>query len=200
MAFEVSIDASAFEEMAKRLDGSIDQLPFALSKTLNDAAFAARTVLVQSTWPRHVQQRNASFIGASLRVERATKGNLTAGVYDQLGNRGHLLELARGGTVTPTRSRVFAIPVSSDIRRGARGVRQQDRPRNLVSNNRRAVRVTSKGIFIGKGGRLQMVYAFKPSVTIPKRVPFYSDFSEVIVREMAANFASNVAYAMATRK
>jgi hypothetical protein len=132
-------------------------------------------------------------------VARSTKGSLEVAITDVLG-RGHLLQHARGGTVTPAKSRVFAIPISKDIRRGATGVRQSDRPRNLLTNNRRSVRITSRGIFIGQGGRLKMVYAFAPQVRIPKDVDFYGTFSDVMIIEIRTSFGDHLARAMATAR
>ena len=54
-------DLAEFEQAARRLGGAIDQVPFAISQTLNDAAFAARASLIENTWPSHVAVRNRNF-------------------------------------------------------------------------------------------------------------------------------------------
>jgi hypothetical protein len=61
MAFELSLDMSDFERFAAKLGGAIDQVPFALSTLLNEAAFKARRVLVDDLWPRSVTVRSSSF-------------------------------------------------------------------------------------------------------------------------------------------
>lgn len=198
MTFSITFDVSDFGKRAERLGAEAKQVPFALSMMLNDAAFNARRALVD-TWPRYVTARNASFIGASLHVDRANKGNLQVAIKDVLG-RGHLYEQAHGGTVEPTRSRVFAIPITNMVRRGARGVAQADRPRNLLTNNRRAVRITPRGIFVGKGGKLRMMYAFKASVRIVKNVPLVETFTYTMLEEARTGFVKALAYAMATAR
>ena len=63
------------------------------------------------------------------------------------------------------------------------------------------VRVTDKGIFIGKRGRgLVMAYALKSQANQPKDVPFREDF-ELVMRESArTNFPRAMKQAMATRR
>jgi len=197
--FEITLNVDAFLQKAKQLNDSLDQLPFALSTMLNDAAFAARRVLTEVTWPSHVTARNRTFISASLRVEKATKSNLRIKIYDVLG-RGKLKQHATGGSAQPQRSRVFAIPIPGRVQRTTRGVASKDRPRNLVTNSRRAVRITPKGIFVGEHGRLVLKYAFKPSVFIHKDVPFYEDFAYTIGHHCRTSFAEHMARAVATRR
>ena len=194
--FHLSIDATAFIEKAKKIEGGLRQLPFALSVTLNDAVFSTRRVLTEYTWPRHVNVRNKSFISASLRVEKATKHNLRVMIYDIL-ERGKLYYHAKGGLVRPYSSRVFAIPIPGHVRRTARGIAQRDRPRNLELN-RRSVRVTKRGIFVGKKGRLQMIYSFKPAISQPKDVPFFEDFNYSMRNEIRTNFGRSFARALST--
>jgi hypothetical protein len=197
--FELKIDASAFELRAKQMNASMDQLPFAMSTMLNEAAFAARRVLTESTWPRHVTQRNKTFISASLRVATSTKANLAVMIYDTLG-RGHLREHAKSGTITPYQSRNFAIPIKGRVQRTARGVRLRDRPYNLATNSKRSVRFTSKGIFVGQGGHLTMFYAFKRAVFLKKTVPFHEDFAYTIFNHCRTSFDAHMTRAMLTRK
>ena len=196
--FNIQIDTNAFVEQAKRMDGALQQLPFALSTMLNDAAFATRRVLTESTWPKHVNVRNKNFLSASLRVEKASKYRLRVEIYDIL-ERGKLYYHAKGGLVRPFSSRVFAIPVPGHVRRGARGVSARDKPRNLP-NNKRSVRVTKRGIFVGKGGRLHMIYSFKPAISQPKDVPFFEDFHYAMKAHCRTSFGQHLARAMATRK
>jgi hypothetical protein len=194
------IDAKPFVERTKELGANTDQLPFVLMQLLNDAAFAARRVIVESTWPSHVQVRNKSFISASLRVDKATKDNLSIRLYDVLG-RGHLLAHARGGTVRPFKARLFAIPVNSRIKRTTMGVSARDKPRAIMARTpKNALRVTPRGIFVAKGGKLEMMYALKPSVSISRSVPFFEDFAFAVANDMRTSFDTKMAAAMATRR
>jgi hypothetical protein len=60
----------------------------------------------------------------------------------------------------------------------------------------RAVRITPKGIFVGKGGRLRLAFAFKPSVNIPSQVPFDQDFKYTMTEAVRTGFDDKVVKAM----
>ena len=95
--FTLNLDADSFVRQADDMDAAHDQLPYVVSRLLNDAVFKARQVLVEQTWPEHVHVRNTNFIRAALHVERSTKHNLTAKLVDVIG-RAHLYEHVYGGT------------------------------------------------------------------------------------------------------
>lgn len=198
---EIEFDTEAFVEKAKQFGEAVDQLPFALMTLLNDAAFHTRQVLVQSTWPKHVQQRNTSFISAALRVGKATKQNLEIKIYDQL-RRANLYEHAKGGTIQPHQARRFSIPMpNANIRRTASGVAARDRPRYIIENTpKRALRVTARGIFVAEAGRLHMKYSFKSLVSLKKDVPFYEDFAYSMAQELRTGFDEKLRRAISTRQ
>ena len=194
----LEIDCSAFERRAKELHGQIDQVPYALALAMNEAVKNTRQVLVRDTWPSHVQQRNASFINRALRTSFANKRTLRVEIYDSLG-RAHLKLHDAGGTKV-AKGRL-AIPPEGAVKRGPSGVRKGQRPHAIIINTpKRALRVTSKGIFVGKGGRLHLMYAFKPSATINADVPFVTDFRDVMSIELRTSFPAAVARAMASRR
>jgi hypothetical protein len=45
------------------IKAAADQMPFALSRALNDAVKDAREHLIDKTWPNHVTVRDSQFIG-----------------------------------------------------------------------------------------------------------------------------------------
>ena len=195
---DLEIDCRAFERRAKELHAQIDQVPYALALAMNKAAKNTRQVLVQDTWPSHVTQRNSSFIGRALRTNFASKRNLRVEIYDSLG-RAHLKLHDVGGT-KQARGRL-AIPPAGAVTRSSSGVRKSQRPRAIVLNTpKRALRITDKGIFVGKGGRLQLMYAFKPSAAQPADVPFDQDFREAMTIELRTSFPAALAKAMASRR
>jgi hypothetical protein len=195
---ELQIDTSSFERRAKELHAQIDQVPYALALAMNQAAKNARQVLVQDTWPSHVAQRNTSFIGRALRTNFANKRNLTVEIYDSLG-RAHLKLHDTGGDKTAKGT--FAIPVTGAIKRTAKGVAKSKRPHALVVNTpKRALRITNKGIFVGKGGRLHLMYSFKSSTGQPADVPFDRDFREAMTVELRTSFPAALSRAMASRR
>lgn len=198
--FDLKIDPTPFVNRTIEMNAAIDQLPYVFSRLLNDAAFAARRVLVEQTWPSHVMQRNKSFLSASLHVDKATKASLQVTVYDKL-KHGHLEQLARGGSVRPMRARRFAIPMPGMVRRTSQGVASHDRPAQVIARTPpKALRITPRGIFVAQGGKLRLMYALKPSVVIRATVPFYEDFEYTINAEMRTGFAKQMKAAMATRK
>lgn len=195
---DFEIDTRAFEKRAKELHGQIDQVPYALALAMNRAAENTKNALVQSTWPSHVTQRNASFIRRALQRKYASKRNLQIEIYDSLG-RAHLKLHDTGGTKT-AKSRL-AIPPEGMVKRGSSGVRKGQRPHAIVlSTPKRALRITSKGIFVGKGGRLQLMYAFAPSAKIEADVPFEKDFLEMMTLELRLSFPAAVEQAMKSRR
>jgi hypothetical protein len=195
---DLEIDCSAFERRAKELHGQIDQVPYALALAMNAAAKNTRQVLVQDTWPSHVTQRNTSFIGRALRTNFANKRDLSIEIYDSLG-RAHLRLHDTGGDKTAKGK--FAIPVTGAIKRTSKGVAKSKRPHALVVNTpKRALRITNKGIFVGKGGRLQLMYSFKSSTGQPSDVPFSEDFRTAMTVELRTSFPAALARAMGTRR
>ena len=196
--FELKFDSSVFEQKAKQLQGALDQVPFALSQALNEAVKNTRQVLVQSTWPTHVKQRNAAFIGRALRTKFASKRNLRVEIYDDLGRAS--LSLHADGGVKRARKRL-AIPPGGSVTRTGRGVRKNQTPRAIIDRTpKRALRVTPKGIFVGKDGRLQLKYAFKAQAKQPADVPFRDDFETVMRAELRVSFPAALARAMKSRR
>ena len=76
----------------------------------------------------------------------------------------------------------------------------------MASTPKRALRIATvkrsgnQGIFIGRGGRLNLIYVMLRQAQIKKTVPFYEDFYDIIRREARLNFPSAMRQAMATRK
>jgi hypothetical protein len=143
-----------------------------------------------------VQQRNQSFIAASLttRGARATKQSMSVEIYDKL-DRGNLQMQAKGGTRAPHGGANLAVPVSS-VKRTSRGVPARLRPKNLPTAVRKGDVLYAKD----KKGKLTLLYVLKPTTKIPKRVPFYEDYAASMERELLRTIPLAVAKAMATRK
>jgi len=198
---ELKFNLTDFEAKAKALGHAQDQVPYGLSLALNNAVKNAKRVLVEDTWPQHVTQRNPSFIGRALRMQFSTKRDLRIEIYDDLGRAG-LARHADGGTKTPRGSHL-AIPPQGAItaQRGTHGVRKALRPAAIIASTpKRALRVTPGGIFVGKGGRLNLMYAFKSSAQQPKDVPFREDFEIAMRNDVRTSFPAAMAKAMSSRR
>lgn len=191
----LGFDMRDFERATRRLGVAFDQMPFAISGALNDAAKATRAFLIADTWPKHVNVRNTRFLGAALRTKFATKNDLSVEIFDNLG-RGHLALHARGGQ-KPTRSRL-AIPTAA-VARGSSGVRQSQRPANL---RRKVVKggLIFQAVGRGRAAHLQLMFKLTRSARIKADVPFAEDFARVMAREAQAAFATRLRQAMATRR
>jgi len=196
----VSFDMREFERAASGIGALQDQIPFALSQSLNDGVDAARDYLITHTWPAHVSVRDANFMKASLTTKgsRATKKNLRVELYDKLG-RGHLKLHETGGTKRPSKSKI-AIPDRKLLdRRTARGVPKGTRP-GKAPNTFRKGDVIYQVTGGKKNRKLKLLYTLKASAPIKGVVPFHADFDAVMRREVARSFPNRIRAAMASRR
>jgi hypothetical protein len=208
--YALNLNASEFEARAQSMGAALDQMPYALSRALNSAARTARRSLISDTWPSHVTVRNTRFLNAVLLTRFSDKHNLRVEVYDSTPDqRAHLELHAKGGMKTPKGARL-AVPIAGNIlgvQPTASGVPKNLRAKALVASTpKRALRIATikrsgnQGIFIGRGGRLNLIYALTRQAQIKKTVPFYEDWNDLIRRDTRLNFPSAMRQAMATRK
>lgn len=177
----------------------VDQVPFAASRALNQAATETREYLINTTWPRGMTVRNASFMRVALWVNRATKQNLRVEIVDRLG-RGNLALHASGGNLQ-ARGRSLAIPLRTWVVRGSHGVREDMLLKAVIASaTKRSLRITNSGVYIGQSGRLNLRYSFKPSARINKDVAFYSDFETQMKARMKTIFPQALSSAMASAR
>jgi hypothetical protein len=193
---KVEFDFAEVQKFATSLGAAADQIPFATAVALNRAADVTRNFLIKQTWPQHIQQRNSSFIAASLttRGARADKRSAAVEIYDKL-DRGNLQMQALGGVRSPRGGSSLAVP-SSKITKTSRGVPQRLRPKSLVN----AIRIKDALYTRDKRGRLKLMYVLKSRTPVPKRVPFYEDFATSMRRELIVALPIAIAKAMATRR
>jgi hypothetical protein len=201
--FDLRFDLTDLEKQARALGTAYDQIPFTLSLALNAAAKKTKEFLVKNTWPQHVTQRNARFINAALQIDFSMKYNLRIEIFDSL-NRGSLMLHGQGGTKLPKGSNL-AIPISSNVRRGATGIPKGLRPRELDAKYKFVANLRGRGdavwLRIGpKGRHLKMMYVLKPSASIAATVPFWQDFQESMRDELRAALPAAMARAMSTRR
>jgi hypothetical protein len=199
----LSFDFSSFERKAKEIGGAIDQIPFALANAMSSAAFKVREILIDDTWPRHVEVRNRNAIRQALRVEKAKKKNLRVAIVGSgpSAQRLNLKAHAEAGAKRPLKGRRLAIAPTGTVHRGARGVPKGERPTAIINTTpKRALRITDRGIFVGQGGRLHLRYAFTPTARIKADVPFHEDFNRALRAELRRTFPIAMAKAMKTRR
>jgi hypothetical protein len=179
------------------VNGALDQVPFALSLALNDAAKDTRSKLIGETWPRSVVVRNRSFMRAALRTVFASKTNLRVGIFDSLG-RGSLALHDKGG-VKRARGQLAIPSKRVQARRGGKGVPANLRPRNL------ARKVVKNGLIFqaqgrGKNSKLVLMYALRAQAKLRADVPFSADFRRFMLQEVERKFPIAMMKAMSTRR
>ncbi len=156
-----------------------EQVPFALSMSLNDTAFAVRKEIVEVTFNRDFSVRNATFPKLLWKVEnKASKKDLSVEVNQQtVGGKLHdyIERATTGGGKTP-RGANIAIPIDPASVRGAKGaVRKAEKPRNLKNSYIRNVN-GSLIIFARKRGKESVAkYVLKKSAKIEPIFRFYED-------------------------
>lgn len=199
---EIKLDLSEVYALADDLAVAHDQVPFAMARVMNAAAFIARDSLVHQTWPRSVEQRAINFPSAVIHVVKATKSHLHVEIVeDRQSSTAPLIDHAEGGTRHAKTK--FAIPLP-DYRRGritaTHGLKMDARLAAVLKRTpKRALRITPGGVFIGQHGRLQMIFAFKEQVTMRKDVPFEEDFKRVVMEVIDRELEPALLMAMRTR-
>jgi len=206
---------SNISAVTKALDAfGKNQLPFAMSQALNDAAFAVRKDTIERVWPKSVTVRKQNFMKAMLMpirgTNRATKKKLTAIVqnYPTGGrHKEYLQRLATGGTKTVIDGRNITIPAVNSNLRNAHGA---------VPKSRRATALLNrKGVFRNKlpNGQefiarrttkkrypLQMLYLLEPSGKIKKEFDFYDEANATARKAFGKNFSRRFANAKRTAR
>lgn len=191
----ISFDMRDFERAADAMRAARDQVPFAVSQTLNAAALATQKRLASDTWATHTANRNKQFIRNALQVEFASKKQLRVSIFDRL-NRAHLAEHAKGGTVRGKGN--LAIPTSR-VPRTSKGIRQSQKPANLKRSVRKGDLIF-QAVGRGKNQRLQLMFKLQPAYRIKPDVPFHRDFNRFMREEMQREFPKAMAKAMRTRR
>jgi len=192
-------------KVQKAMQGFSKQFPFAMSQALNATAFQVRKEIVEKTYPQSFTVRNKRFASAMFRVDKATKKNLRASVFDRL-KKDFMTDQAEGGIKTP-RGNSVAIPARAIKRTSSGKVGKAKQPRNLLNNGkayRTSLRGGQKAIVQptgrGKAKRLQVMYLLEPRAVIPKRFPFYEDANRVARVNFDKNFAKAFKRAKATAR
>lgn len=193
----VHLDMREFEKKAQQMGiFARDQLPYAISRSLNDAMFKdVRQHIVNVTWPAAFQVRNRGLARASMRVEPSTKQKWSAGVYDALG-KADLARHAEGGE--KTHSGTLAIPNRARIKLHARGKKPWARELDRLVPKRALRVIKGKGIFVGEGGELHLMYSFSQNAKLDKRFSFYEDFTAKAPAAVRARFPAHIQRAIKT--
>jgi hypothetical protein len=202
----IAFDLAEFRKKARQMGiFADDQLPFAISKTLNGAVLGsggARDKIVNEAWPKAFKVRRSNFGRASTAVGKAGLSTKTKWSVELDGDRlkrGSLPQHARSGIKSP-RNRHLAIPAPQiEAKRGASGIPRALRPRTIVGKIApRALRITSKGIFEGRGGKLHRLYGFVSRASLRQRYQFDSTFQRVVTQRVREDYPRHIQHAVST--
>ncbi|MEM1046470.1 MAG: hypothetical protein AAGL24_09975 [Pseudomonadota bacterium] len=199
---ELKLDLRDAERAARRLGAAADQLPFAFSLALNDAAVVAKedeTDAIQSSFDRPIP-----FTQKAIGMKRSTKRNLTVEVFVKTIQTKYLDLQVHGGTRRPNNR---ALPVPG---KAMRLNKYGNMPRGAVDKRaKRADTFTGRpkgrpdlpaGIWKRTKRGLKLLVLFTDQEQFDPRFDFYGVFEAAIRRELPANIRSAVSRAMSTRR
>lgn len=176
------------------------QVPFAVSQTLNDVAFAARKEIVEKTYPKSFDIRNRQFPKTAFRVRKATKRKLEAALYDRT-ESDWLSRQVHGGIKKAPGGGRLAIP-TKQVRRTARGrVTKSHMPSNLLSGKGFKVGTGLKQTIVKKvSGRQVAFFHLRDRARIRKRFPFYKSVQKVAQAKYQGAMRKRLAHAIKTAR
>lgn len=223
----VTFDLRDVTRVTRNLERFANQIPFALARSLNDAADVAMRKDLPRAWSDSLDVRSSNFMRQALSTKgtKATKKLLRVVVYDRFG-RANLKLHDVGGRALPKRAVALAIPTSAvAARRRARGIPKSLAPGNLpnsfVTDGRRPNLHLKQGAVYQRQGQyhkkgsvkssrgkkrieavdsrtVKMMYVLKPSNPVRADVPFSATFEATMRREVRKAFKIRMQQAVAT--
>lgn len=180
----LTFDIRELERWGENLARAPDRLNETAAIALNDSAFATRSLLID-TWAESVTVRSSNLMSASLRVVTAVSTDLEVSIVD-VKKAANLYLHAHGGTKTPHRAGLLAIP-TSNARLTSHG--PMPAPRALTDA------FVKNGVLyarIGKGKHavIRAMYRLKSSVSMLMDWDADSAFAEGMRNEMRTRWAA----------
>ena len=198
--YELQINIEELVQHTMQVGAAIDQMPYALSRALNDSLVEARDYIIEHTWPEHVKVRNPNFIRRLLHIEFSDKHHLEGAIVeDKTAVRGnaHLALHDKGGMKIARGD--FAIP-TQNVTLTSFGPRADQKPtalKNAVKLGHVLYQRRKKGYH---HTALVPMYVLPHTVNQPADVPFTEDFQEQIKGQIRHRFLVRMMEAMATRR
>jgi hypothetical protein len=201
---EFKIDFKEVHGLVNDLRAAANEIKFGCSRTLNDAAFAAKDEISGVVWPRHVTQRATNFPRATLHVNKASKENLTVELNE---TKSDILKLHdEGGTVSAHGSRALVVPVTQ-YRRGkmtsTHGLRADARLGRLLAraSAKRTVRIVRDKVYVAaRGAGLKLAFVIKSAVQQKADVPLTKSWNDVVTRVVDNQLLDNIDRAFRTSR
>lgn len=189
-----------FDDLADR------QIPFALSRALNDTMFDVRAKITGETWQNAFEVRNKSLAKNVWRVTQfARKGDQDV-LLEQILPLKWLGRQITGGVKGASGGHAVAVPVKQNVPRTSTGrVPAALKPARLRSD--------TKNVFVTKGragkrliikrsknGENKVMFVLTPNATVPPRLRFYDDARATAIERLPINFAVRFAEAKRTAR
>ena len=180
------------------------QVPFALAGALTSLAFDIRKDAVERTGPESFDLRDPRFLRAAIVVDKASKHDLRARVYDRLESSDLLLH-ARGLPKYPHGKHV-AVPTKHLLpKRRARGVPKAWRPKQVMRKPRVFEQRWKGHLYIWrrktkKRYPIEPLYLLVPRAQMRKRFPFHERARQIFRAELGQVFHRKFEHAMRTAK
>jgi len=210
MSVNVTSNLPAF---AKAVDAfGKNQMPFAMSQALNDAAFETRRNTIERVWPSDVDAKNKSFMKAAMMPirgnNRATKKKLRSIVQNHptgAMHKDYLQRLAVGG-LKHANGRSIAIPAADRPPVRGRAGYNRNAPRTVLDRPK-AFKQTVGGQQMILERRTKKRYPLKRlylleqrSLNVPKQFSFYEDSQRFAKGAFNRNFGRRFAAAKRSAK
>lgn len=208
--------ASQITSAIAKLDtiAKAQQFRFAVAKALTATASDVQKEVRKNMPQRFTLRRQ--WVVQGIRVERATKDNLTATVYskDPFMGRQEV-----GGTKTPKYDRNLAIPMRAVRRTKSQLINPADLPSNLgkaeftVKRGKKEVARRGAGGSVFKlvvngrtflcrrrNGQVELLYLLVPSAQVDKRLGLSDDAEKIVKERFSVNLADAIEYALRTAR
>ncbi|MBV1889139.1 MAG: hypothetical protein KUG67_02725 [Proteobacteria bacterium] len=186
------------KQFTKQLDNiQKKQIPFATSRAMNDTAVDAQEAVVariQRVFANKKKWWTKSNRRTGIRVNFSKKNKLKASVFT---NAPFASLQEDGGTKTPHRGRVIAVPTGSTPKRFAKS----GGAKKMLETNKKSFS-SSKGIYRRKGkkGTLQLMFAYIRSATIRPRFGFIDTCTKTVKKRFKVNFEKRLKQALKSTK